>query len=491
MPRVVLGRELVRRRRVVDHGRGAPAGERRPQDRAGRGRRALDLLAAVDQPLRAAEPVLEAVAVAVDEMGRGRRERERRVRGDLLGAHAGEPGPDAADAAVGDAGGGDRPQPRCDVAVVAGGERVADGLVEPPLALVPCRGSPVQVGGPQRIAPALLGPEHLGEQRVVAELVVRPVERHERDARARELPEQRPRAGRAGQPVAGGARQPRQDGGAQQERDGGQGERGQDLVAQVVGHQPVVAGEGGDGRAAIVPAPDRERGDVERGGPALRALQQRGEIGGLELDPRHAQHRGRLPARHRELRGAQLDDEPLRAQGAERQRRLAPGGDRQLRSRGQLARPRLELGRSRLDVDAVEDGHGRRRRRVEGHRRALERAGPRRDPGERPVVALGPLAEQRRLAVARRRADDHERRVARLQQRADEPVAAHRAAADAGSPAGEGDGRRRRWEGEGRSCAHAPSIPGPARHGEGARRRSAGRRTAAPGWCPHPGGAPQ
>ena len=257
------------------------------------------------------------------------------------------------------------------------------------------------------------------------------------------------------QPVAGRARQPREDRGAQQERDGGQGERGQDLVAQVVGHQPVVAGEGGDGRAAIVAAPDRERGDVERGGPALRALQQRGEIGGLELDPRHAQHRRRLPARHRELGGAQLDHEPLRAQGAERQRRLAPGGDRQLRSRGQLARPRLELDGPRLDVGAVDDGHGGRRRRVEGHGRALERSGPWRDPGERPVVALGPLAEQRRLAVARRRADDDERRVARLQQRADEPVAAHRAAAEAGAPAGEGDGRRRRWEGEGRSGAHA------------------------------------
>ena len=165
---------------------------------------------------------------------------------------------------------------------------------------------------------------------------------------------------------------------------------------------------------------------------------------------------------------------------------LAPGGDRHLRPRGQGADQRLDRGGS------AASGRPRARARTGGRARrapaprARARPASRRDPDERPTVAVGPLAQQRRLAVAGGRADEDERDVGGLDQRADEAVAADGAAADAGAPARGGDGRRRRWEDEGRSGAHATSIPGSARRGEGARRRRPGRRTPAPGWCPRP-----
>ena len=54
------------------------------------------------------------------------------------------------------------------------------------------------------------------------------------------------------------------------------------------------------------------------------------------------------------------------------------------------------------------------------------------DPGERARVRLGPLVQERGLAVAGWRRDAHDRRLVRREQRVDQSAARHRAVADDG-----------------------------------------------------------
>ena len=56
----------------------------------------------------------------------------------------------------------------------------------------------------------------------------------------------------------------------------------EDLVDEVVDDVPVVAGEPGDERGRVVAAPQRERGELQRGDPALGAGLERGHVGGGE-----------------------------------------------------------------------------------------------------------------------------------------------------------------------------------------------------------------
>ena len=109
---------------------------------------------------------------------------------------------------------------------------------------------------------------------------------------------------------------------------------GQELEAEVLGDQPVVAGERlGRRRRPGAPAPQRERGEIEPGRPALGPRGQVGDLGRVELDARAAQQRGRLLLVEPEIGHADLVQPPLRPPAGEGQGGLLPARDGDLRPR--------------------------------------------------------------------------------------------------------------------------------------------------------------
>ena len=200
----------------------------------------------------------------------------------------------------------------------------------------------------------------------------------------------------------------------------------EDLVAQVVGEQPVVAAEALDGAAQVGPAAQREGGEVETGGPALGPLEQHLHVLGRELETRQAQHLRRLAPGHDEVARPQLDQPALGAQAADREGRLTAAGEDDLRSRldggGDARRrpraPRPSAGGARRRARAPPAPRAARPRSVSAAsvrsagspgRAASDGDQPLgivvgrvdREPRHRPRVGLQPVHEQRRLAVAR------------------------------------------------------------------------------------------
>ena len=182
---------------------------------------------------------------------------------------------------------------------------------------------------------------------------------------------------------------------------------------------------------------------------------------GVRSSPASAEHPRGLAARHREVAGADVDQLALRAQPADRQRGLLARREHELRAVGQELRERGEraerLGRAHA-LHVVEHQHERAVDPLEhpGHVRqrgagivagnapdvaeVLERTGELpehelrvvvgvvgQDPAHRPAVRLEPVRQQRRLAVARRGHEQHERDVTGLGEPAHEPVALERA----------------------------------------------------------------
>jgi hypothetical protein len=62
----------------------------------------------------------------------------------------------------------------------------------------------------------------------------------------------------------------------------------QHLLGQVVHHVPVAAGEARDERRRVAAAAQRERGELEAGGPALGALIKEDHVRGRQRGDAHA-----------------------------------------------------------------------------------------------------------------------------------------------------------------------------------------------------------
>jgi hypothetical protein len=329
---------------------------------------------------------------------------------------------------------------------------VLDGDLGQPVGLAPGRRPPVELGDEVRLAPAQLARQQLPEQVVVAVPLAPVVERQHQEVAVLQLLQQprRPRRGQRG--VAQGPRHAVEDRGAGEERRLVLRHPVEDLGAQVVAHEPVVAP---DAQAPIgLRAAGRqcERREVEAGGPALRALDQVVHLRRPELDPGAAQQARGLPGVHgqvvhADLRQAALGPEPGRRQGqrvARAQRQLPAVGqpEGQVRHRVQA----LGLGH-RLQVvhdqrhRLVHGGDGRHEQRRDRQGRVgrpqrpeharverldpVERGGEVGEQHDRVVVAvvgrhparprpveLGPLGQERGLAVAgRRHHRDHGRRA--------------------------------------------------------------------------------
>ena len=247
------------------------------------------------------------------------------------------------------------------------------------------------------------------------------------------------------------------------------------LGAEVVGEVAVVTADREDmrqlGVLAAVRVARRQGGEVEAGRPPLGALEERVDLDVLELHVRGPQQDLGLAAAQRELVRADLEQGATRPERGDREIRRDTAGecdhrpgrnvlqercqrrDRVARERicavqhqdegrlaaaqrigeaGQGLRPdgsvleRERLERPRVDrLDAVE-----RRRHVPQKRNGLVVLLVDRDPGERAGVAGGPLREQRRLPVAGRRHDQHERKGAGSAKPVHERGARHRPGRD-------------------------------------------------------------
>ena len=119
----------------------------------------------------------------------------------------------------------------------------------------------------------------------VAVAAVRSVERDEHEIGSGELA-QRPARARPGEHgVAQRAGEVVEHRGPRQEAQAVSRKVGEQLVAQVVRHDPVVTGEAGQRPIAIRLVLQRQRREIEAGGPALRALHEQVDVARAQPEP--------------------------------------------------------------------------------------------------------------------------------------------------------------------------------------------------------------
>ena len=174
--------------------------------------------------------------------------------------------------------------------------------------------------------------------------------------------------------------------------------------AEVLGHEPVVAGEARGARRPRRPGLHRQRGEVQAGGPAFRPLGQLGKF-------------ARRRARRRQLPAAARP--PARPAGGPPRRSRAPA---RAPASGQAAVPALPC--LRRDLRAGGDVLEQRREHVQTgrvgdgvqiveheHQRALERGqrAPETRDALRPMDPLGPTTRRTPRAGAARRGESRPR----------------------------------------------------------------------------------
>ena len=277
------------------------------------------------------------------------------------------------------------------------------------------------------------------------------------------------------------------------------GDPGQELRLDVLPHQPVIAAEQDRRPPERAALPQGQRRQVQPGRPSLGPLVQRRHVVLAQRHLRPAQQRGRLLAGQRQVTGADLEEPALGAQPRDPQRRLVPARQHQPRAAGHVIgqhRHRAPAFGVVQQVHVIEHQRHRRGHRPErrpqprhdrtGHRahrrgqRLEHRTADRlylvqrrrhvaeqhlgvvvslidRHPGEGVAIALGPLRQQRRLAVSRWRGNRHNRRTVITRQPFDQRRPANRP----------GPGHRttelrhdkvKRWP------ARAPRTVGPLKH---------------------------
>ena len=274
----------------------------------------------------------------------------------------------------------------------AGGERVRQRLAPEPGAGEPLRRARVEL----RLEAGALEPQaraqQLGEQPVVAEPRAVTVERDEERAGALELLERERAVVAAGQRVGQIAADAAGDARAQQQLARRRGQPGQHLAGQVVGDGAIVAGELGDERVGVGLAAQRQPGEPEAGGPALRALEQARDERGPQREPQPLQQRGRLLQREREIGGAQLAQAAGQPQARERKLRIGAGRRHHVQRVAAMDEQLAERGERRAaqQVEVVEHEH-----------RALRRTGQRVGEPQRDVVVERDVLAAQRLAARR------------------------------------------------------------------------------------------
>ena len=178
-----------------------------------------------------------------------------------------------------------------------------------------------------------LVPQQLAEQVVVAIPLAAPVEAHHEAVRAPERLERLSRPRRLEHGVAKSAAQALEDGGVGEELHFGRRQPRQELEAEVLGDEPIVAGEGRRRSLRLRPRLYRKGGEVQPCGPAFRPLGQLGELASFEFDACTVEQQPGLLLVQAEVRHADLVHQALRPPTRERQRRLLPTRHRDRSSR--------------------------------------------------------------------------------------------------------------------------------------------------------------
>jgi hypothetical protein len=238
--------------------------------------------------------------------------------------------------------------------VVAGGDRVPDGVVGVSLGQEP-PGRP-SVQRRDRLGPGAfeLQPQQLAEEVVVAVPLASIVQRHEEEVRALYLLKHPARRPLPGHGVAQRRGQPVEDRRAEEKVAHLLSEPAQDLAPEVVDHVAVVAGELVDETRGIGLLADGECGEIESRDPPLRTAMKR-------LDVRFGQGQVEQPVqelsglfrREAQLASVDLEQIPPGSQAGERQPRLRPSGHCHLAGVRQVLDKESHLLRESLRVGEV------------------------------------------------------------------------------------------------------------------------------------------
>ena len=185
---------------------------------------------------------------------------------------------------------------------VAGGDRVADRPLGVVVLGVPGARQPVQLALAAGLEPAQLRPQGPGEEPVDAVALIGAIERHDQQVRARELRKRLPGAGALQHGVAERPGELVEDRAAHEELSLRGGSVRQHLVAQVVGHEPVAAGEGRQRLLQVRLGAHGQRGEVQPDGPSLGQVHEPVQLALLQVNAGRVEQGGGLGARHREVR---------------------------------------------------------------------------------------------------------------------------------------------------------------------------------------------
>jgi hypothetical protein len=126
------------------------------------------------------------------------------------------------------------------------------------------------------------------------------------------------------------------------------------LEAKVLGHQRIVAVELLDACRARGPCLQRQRCEVQAGGPALRSLGQFDDFVSVELDSCRSEQMLRFLLVHAEVDDTDFVHSPLCSPACKRQRRLFSASDRYLRARRDVLEQRHEHIQAGLIGDGVQ-----------------------------------------------------------------------------------------------------------------------------------------
>jgi hypothetical protein len=301
---------------------------------------------------------------------------------------------------------------------VAGGQGVADGVVDQPVRLAPGGRRAVQPRHPLRVGLLQAGVEQVGEQVVEPPPAALPVQGDQEQVGPFGQLQQLLAVAAAGDRVAQRPGEPVQHRGLQQEPAERLGLAVQHLLGQVVQHVPVAARERGHEPGRVGMSLQRQPGKLQAGDPPFRAGRQGGHAAGGEVEPGGlVQQRGRLLLGEAQVGGAQLGELPAGAQPGQRQRRVGAAGHHQPQRSRQVLQQEAERLVDRLGLDEVvvvqhqrgllgpggqlvdDGGHHRLQRGRLGP--AQQRGEPLTDRDPRPVQRGGDVApEPHRVVVA-------------------------------------------------------------------------------------------
>ena len=180
---------------------------------------------------------------------------------------------------------------------VLGDHRVADGFGTVALGLEPDTGASVQVGDAIGLLAGEPSAQHVTEEVVVAVPAAPVIQGDDEQVGSLQGLEDRPGVAPPGHRCAQVGRKSGQDRCLQQEGPDLEGLAIQHLVSEVVDDEPIVTGELRDERRRVVPALQRQRGQLERGDPSLRPTLER-----IDVRARG----GRVPWRRSDTRSPRL-----------------------------------------------------------------------------------------------------------------------------------------------------------------------------------------